>query len=124
MNCIKINFRLLHQSGNFLLTIINLFYFIFFCSVKRFFPDFFPSCYTEKRLNLRRLYAEIERKNNDDLLGEEEKNNSWGFWTSDSLSKFSQTGASGLGNLTKMFSVYLNTTSETENSETDAKEKK
>ena len=36
---------------------------------KRFFPDFFPSCYTEQRLNLRKLYREIERKSDEDLLG-------------------------------------------------------
>jgi hypothetical protein len=40
-------------------------------SLQRFFPDFFPSCYTEKRLNLIRLYSEIERKNDDDILGTE-----------------------------------------------------
>eukprot|EP00596_Hydrurales_sp_CCMP1899_P004013 CAMPEP_0119044008 /NCGR_PEP_ID=MMETSP1177-20130426/27858_1 /TAXON_ID=2985 /ORGANISM="Ochromonas sp, Strain CCMP1899" /LENGTH=442 /DNA_ID=CAMNT_0007013349 /DNA_START=469 /DNA_END=1797 /DNA_ORIENTATION=+ len=48
-----------------------------FSFIQRFFPDFFPSCYTEKRLNLRRLYAEIERKNNDDLLGIEEVKQEW-----------------------------------------------
>lgn len=38
-------------------------------SGQRFFPDFFPSCYTEKRLNLLKLYSEIERKSEDELLG-------------------------------------------------------
>lgn len=37
--------------------------------IQRFFPDFFPSCYTEKRLNLLRLYSEIEKKSDDELLG-------------------------------------------------------
>lgn len=36
-----------------------------FSFIQRFFPDFFPSCYTEKRLNLRRLYSEIEYKQAD-----------------------------------------------------------
>ena len=36
---------------------------------QRFFPDFFPSCYTEKRQTLWRLYSEIERKSEDELLG-------------------------------------------------------
>lgn len=44
-----------------------------FSFIQRFFPDFFPSCYTEKRLNLRKLYAEIERKNDLDILGEAEQ---------------------------------------------------
>lgn len=37
--------------------------------IQRFYPDFFPSCYTEKRLNLRKLLTEIEKKDLDDLLG-------------------------------------------------------
>lgn len=44
-----------------------------FSFIQRFFPDFFPSCYTEKRLNLRKLFSEIERKTDgssiDDILG-------------------------------------------------------
>lgn len=40
-----------------------------FSFIQRFFPDFFPSCYTEKRQNLKRLYSEIERKSDDELLG-------------------------------------------------------
>ena len=43
-----------------------------FSFIQRFFPDFFPSCYTEKRLNVRKLYAEIERKSDVDLLGEDD----------------------------------------------------
>ncbi len=35
-------------------------YFFTFC--QRYFPEFFPSCYTERRLNLRRLFAEIQLK--------------------------------------------------------------
>ena len=38
-----------------------------FSFIQRFFPEFYPSCYTEKRLNLRKLYSEIERKG--DRLG-------------------------------------------------------
>ena len=41
-----------------------------FSFIQRFFPDFFPSCYMEKRLNLRRLYAEIEKRSDADMLGE------------------------------------------------------
>ena len=40
-----------------------------FSFIQRFFPDFFPSCYTEKRLNLRRLYAEIKTQSDDEILG-------------------------------------------------------
>ena len=40
-----------------------------FSFIQRFFPDFFPSCYTEKRLNLRRLYSEIEFKEDSEYLG-------------------------------------------------------
>eukprot|EP00597_Dinobryon_sp_UTEXLB2267_P006455 CAMPEP_0170059044 /NCGR_PEP_ID=MMETSP0019_2-20121128/1454_1 /TAXON_ID=98059 /ORGANISM="Dinobryon sp., Strain UTEXLB2267" /LENGTH=603 /DNA_ID=CAMNT_0010264165 /DNA_START=122 /DNA_END=1930 /DNA_ORIENTATION=+ len=44
-----------------------------FSFIQRFFPDFYPSCYTEKRLNLKRLFKEIERKrDNTDVLGEED----------------------------------------------------
>jgi hypothetical protein len=32
-----------------------------FSFIQRFFPEFYPSCYTEKRLNLSKLYREIER---------------------------------------------------------------
>ena len=39
-----------------------------FSFIQRFFPEFYPSCYTEKRLNLRKLYSEIERKG-DSLSG-------------------------------------------------------
>ena len=38
-----------------------------FSFIQRFFPDFFPSCYTEKRLNLRKLYSEIEYKDDEFL---------------------------------------------------------
>ena len=72
---------------------------------------------------MRRLYAEIERKNDDDLLGEEDKTTDWGLWTSDSLTKFSQTSASGLGNLSKLFSVYLNNADESESSKTSSEKK-
>ena len=40
-----------------------------FSFIQKYFPDFFPTCYTEKRLNLKSLLAEIERKNLDDILG-------------------------------------------------------
>lgn len=40
-----------------------------FSFIQRFFPEFYPSCYTEKRLNLRKLYSEIERKKDDALDG-------------------------------------------------------
>ena len=40
---------------------------------QKFFPDFYPTCYSEKRLNLKRLFNEIElKRDNTDLLGEEE----------------------------------------------------
>jgi hypothetical protein len=44
-----------------------------FSFIQRYFPDFFPSCYTEKRLNLRKLYAEIEQKDVKDVLGNEDE---------------------------------------------------
>jgi len=40
-----------------------------FSFIQRFFPDFFPSCYTEKRLNLNRLYSEVLSKSEEALLG-------------------------------------------------------
>ena len=92
---------------------------ISFFFLQRFFPDFFPSCYTEKRLNLRRLYAEIERKNDDDLLGEEEKVNEWELWTSpmsDSLKKF--LALYGLENFSKSFTPSTTSNVE-ENNVTD-----
>eukprot|EP01038_Epipyxis_sp_PR26KG_P007470 gene7470-10183_t len=39
--------------------------------IQRLWPDFFPSCYSEKRLNLKKLFAEVERKKYDDILGED-----------------------------------------------------
>ena len=41
-----------------------------FSFIQRFFPDFFPSGFTEKRQNLRRLYADIERKSSPDEFGD------------------------------------------------------
>eukprot|EP01036_Dinobryon_divergens_P033785 gene33785-43656_t len=44
-----------------------------FSFIQRYFPDFYPTCYSEKRLNLKRLFNEIElKRDNTDLLGEEE----------------------------------------------------
>ena len=41
-------------------------------SAQRFFPEFYPSCYTEKRLNLKRLFAAVEKRSDlddvDDVL--------------------------------------------------------
>lgn len=37
--------------------------------VQRYFPDFFPSCYTEKRLNLKRLFSEVERRSEEQEVG-------------------------------------------------------
>lgn len=73
---------------------------------------------------MRRLYAEIERKNDDDLLGEEEKSNDWGLWTSpmaDSMKKISNTSAYGLENFTKLFSTYLKTESSAKKNEEEEK---
>jgi len=39
-----------------------------FSFIQRFFPDAFPSCYTESRLNLRQLYSDV-LKSEEDLLG-------------------------------------------------------
>jgi len=40
-----------------------------FTFIQRFFPEFYPSCYTDKRLNLRRLFQEVELKGDEaDLL--------------------------------------------------------
>lgn len=44
-----------------------------FSFIQRYFPNFFPTCYTEKRLNLKSLLAEIERKNLDDIIGTDEE---------------------------------------------------
>ena len=41
------------------------YYYYYYCYFS-YFPEFYPSCYTEKRLNLKKLYAEIERKDIDD----------------------------------------------------------
>lgn len=38
-----------------------------FSFIQRFFPDFFPSGFTEKRHNIRKLFAEIEGAGNDDI---------------------------------------------------------
>ena len=38
-----------------------------FSFIQRFFPDFFPSGFTEKRHNLRKLFAEIESASSDDI---------------------------------------------------------
>ena len=32
-----------------------------FGAIQRFFPDFFPSCYTERRQNLVKMYSAAER---------------------------------------------------------------
>jgi hypothetical protein len=49
-----------------------------FSFIQKFFPDFFPSFFTEKRLNLKKLFQEIESKGGDDdldrLLGPEDSN--------------------------------------------------
>ena len=69
-------------------------------------------------MNLRRLYAEIERKNDDDILGEEEKSNEWELWTSpmsDSLKKF--LALYGLENFSK--SLISSTSNAEENNVTD-----
>jgi LETM1-like protein len=43
-----------------------------FSFIQRFFPDFFPSCYTDKRVNLLKLYTEIEMDESKGLdLGED-----------------------------------------------------
>jgi len=47
-----------------------------FTFIQRFFPEFYPSCYTEKRLNLKRLFAEVEVQGTDELLGDD--TNDWG----------------------------------------------
>lgn len=39
-----------------------------FSFIQKFFPDFFPSFFTEKRLNLKKLFQEIESKSGDDDL--------------------------------------------------------
>jgi len=43
-----------------------------FSFLQRYFPGFFPSCYSDKRLNLRRLYSEVS-KTDEDYLGEPPK---------------------------------------------------
>merc|ERR1711988_1322557 len=40
-----------------------------FSFIQRFFPEFYPSCYTEKRLNLRGLFSDIQQKSEEELIG-------------------------------------------------------
>ena len=92
-----------------IILIIPIAFFLTFLTTiaQRFFPDFFPSCYTEKRLNLRRLYAEIERKNDDILLGIEEESSEWGLWSSplsDSFAKLSEVSSGSLDGFMKLLS--------------------
>lgn len=63
---------------------------VILCTLQRFFPEFFPSCYTEKRLNLKRLFLEVERKNDEDLLlGEDSRPlTSWSDPISDLVEKY------------------------------------
>lgn len=38
--------------------------------IQRFFPEFYPSCYTEQRLNLKRMFSDIQTKNlEEDIIG-------------------------------------------------------
>jgi hypothetical protein len=58
-----------------------------FSFIQRFFPEFFPSCYTEKRLNLRKLFAEVERKREETSLLMELENETSFFDWSDRVSR-------------------------------------
>ena len=42
-------------------------------SSQRYFPEFFPSCYSEKRLNLKRLFSEVGRRAEDAELATPEE---------------------------------------------------
>merc|ERR1711988_535601 len=69
-----------------------------FSFIQRFFPEFYPSCYTEKRLNLRKLYSEIERKKDElgDILDEDEEEKKNARWPFSNFVKFAiQTSATG-----------------------------
>lgn len=63
-----------------------------FSFIQRFFPDFFPSCYTEKRLNLRKLYSEIEYKDDE-------------FLEDSQSSPFDMTRVTSFINLSKWFNI-------------------
>lgn len=65
-----------------------------FSFIQRFFPDFFPSCYTEKRLNLRKLYSEIEYKDDEFLFLEDSQ-----------TPQFDLTKLTSFLNLPKWFSI-------------------
>lgn len=65
-----------------------------FSFIQRFFPDFFPSCYTEKRLNLRKLYSEIEYKDDEFLFLEDSQS-----------PQFDLTKLTSFLNLPKWFSI-------------------
>jgi hypothetical protein len=44
--------------------------------IQRFFPEFYPSCYTEQRLNLKRMFSDIQTKNlEEDIIGVEQNKN-------------------------------------------------
>ena len=51
-----------------------------FSFIQRFFPEFYPSCFSEKRLNLKKLYSEIRRNEEDGLVGD----GAAGIWSSSS----------------------------------------
>lgn len=51
-----------------------------FSFIQRFFPEFYPSCYTDKRMNLCKLFSEIEKSDDDLDLGEEPPPALWEGW--------------------------------------------
>eukprot|EP01041_Mallomonas_annulata_P006310 gene6310-12768_t len=83
-----------------------------FSFIQRYFPDFFPSCYTEKRQNLWRLYSEIERKSDDELLGPRDEDQAWSL--KDFIDKLSQDLRLKLKNITFLepFTKFINFGSE------------
>jgi len=59
--------ELRHRRSYFMTDLSCLVSFVI-CLSQRYFPGFFPSCYTEQRQNLWRLYADISKKSDDDVL--------------------------------------------------------
>ncbi|CAN0324313.1 unnamed protein product, partial [Hapterophycus canaliculatus] len=43
-----------------------------FSFIQRFFPNFFPSTYTDRRQNLLKMYTEVEKKVGDESATEEQ----------------------------------------------------
>jgi hypothetical protein len=91
-----------------------------FSFIQRFFPEFFPSCYTEQRLNLRKLFAEVERKREEELIDlGGESTFSADFWK-EKITKIGQwlKNVFGVGNSTSLRAASSNIVSSSSSSST------